>query len=56
MITLIKSTLSHLLAYFMSVYPLPVGVANRMEKLQQDFLFGGVGGSVKSSNFTGKLV
>jgi hypothetical protein len=34
---LIKSNLSNLSTYFMSLYPLPVGVANYIEKLQRDF-------------------
>jgi hypothetical protein len=29
--------------YFMSLFPLSVGVANCIEKLQQDFLSGGIG-------------
>jgi hypothetical protein len=32
-ITLIKSTLSNLPTYFMSLFPLLAGVANRIEKL-----------------------
>jgi hypothetical protein len=34
-ITLIKSTISNLPTYFMSLFPLPAGVANRIEKLQR---------------------
>jgi hypothetical protein len=37
-ITLIKSTLSNLLTYFMSLFPLPATITNRIEKLQLDFL------------------
>jgi hypothetical protein len=37
-VTLIKSTLANLPTYYMSLFPLPVSVANRMEKLQRDFL------------------
>jgi hypothetical protein len=37
-LTLIKSTLSNLLKYFMPLFPIPTGVANRLEKLQRDFL------------------
>jgi hypothetical protein len=33
-ITLINSTLSNLPTYFMSLFPLPASVANRIEKLQ----------------------
>jgi hypothetical protein len=35
---LIKSTLSNLLTNFLSLFPIPVGVANRLEKLIRDFL------------------
>ena len=34
MFTLIKSTLSNLPMYFLSLFPIPVNVANRLEKLQ----------------------
>ena len=37
-VTLIKSTLSSLPTYFLSILPIPRKVANRMEKLQRDFL------------------
>ena len=37
-VTLIKSTLSNLPTYFLSLLPIPIKVANRMEKLQRDFL------------------
>jgi hypothetical protein len=40
-ITFIKSTLSNLPTYFMSLFPLPTSVANRIEKFQRDFLWGG---------------
>jgi hypothetical protein len=46
-VTLIKSTLSNLPTYFMSLFPLPVGVANRLEKLHWDFLWGGMGEEFK---------
>jgi hypothetical protein len=35
---LIKGTLSNLPMYFMSIFPLPVSVANHIEKLQRNFL------------------
>jgi hypothetical protein len=46
-LTLINSTLSSLPTYFLSLFPIPVGVANRLEKLQRDFLWGGVGDEFK---------
>ena len=42
-VTLIKSTLSSLPTYFLSLLPIPVKVAKRMEKLQRDFLWTGIG-------------
>jgi hypothetical protein len=38
--TLIKSTLSNLPTYFMSLFHLLTSVANRIEKLQRDFSMG----------------
>jgi hypothetical protein len=46
-VTLIKSTLFNLPTYFMSLFPLPVGVANRIEKLLSDFLWSGLGEEFK---------
>ena len=46
-VTLIKSTLSSLPTYFLSLLPLPGKVANRMEKLQRDFLWSGINGNSK---------
>jgi hypothetical protein len=44
-LTLIKSIFSNLPTYYFSVFPIPVGVANRLEKLWRNFFFlgGGVG-------------
>uniref|UniRef100_A0A2N9I786 Reverse transcriptase domain-containing protein n=1 Tax=Fagus sylvatica TaxID=28930 RepID=A0A2N9I786_FAGSY len=42
-ITLIKSTLSSLPTYFLSLFPIPVAVALRIDKVQRDFLWGGLG-------------
>ena len=46
-VTLIKSTISSLPTYFLSLLPLPAKVANRMEKLQRDFLWSGINGEPK---------
>ena len=37
-VTLIKSTLSNLPTYFLSLFPIPAIVTNRIEKFQQNFL------------------
>lgn len=37
-ITLIKSTISSLLTYFLSLFPILIVVTNRLEKLQRDLL------------------
>ena len=46
-VTLIKSSLSSLLTYFLSLLPLPGKVAKRMEKLHRDFLWNGISGEPK---------
>jgi len=46
-VTWIKSTLSNLHTYLMSPFPLPVGVANCIEKLKWDFMCGGIGEEFK---------
>jgi hypothetical protein len=41
-VTLIKSTLSNIPTYFLSLFPIPKGVAHRLEKFQRDFLWCGM--------------
>ena len=40
-VTLIKSALSSLPTYCLSLFPIPMGIASRIEKLQRDFLWDG---------------
>lgn len=42
-VMLIKSTLSSLPTYFMSLFPIHVNVANCIEQLQRNFLSSGLG-------------
>ena len=46
-VTLIKSTLSNLPTYFLSLFLIPASVANRIKKLRRDFLWGGIGDEPK---------
>uniref|UniRef100_A0A2N9FS98 Reverse transcriptase zinc-binding domain-containing protein n=1 Tax=Fagus sylvatica TaxID=28930 RepID=A0A2N9FS98_FAGSY len=46
-LTLIKSTLSSLSTYFLSLFSIPSSVAHQIEKLQRDFLWGGLGDEFK---------
>jgi hypothetical protein len=41
-ITLIKSTLSNMPTYMLSLFPIPAYVAKHLEKIQRDFLWGGM--------------
>ncbi|WJZ97297.1 hypothetical protein VitviT2T_015910 [Vitis vinifera] len=42
-ITLIQSCLTHMPYYFLSLFKLPASVAARIERLQRDFLWSGIG-------------
>ena len=46
-LTLLKSTLSSLLTYYLSLFTIPKHVAARNEKLQRNFLWGGLGDGFK---------
>jgi hypothetical protein len=46
-LTLINSTLSSSPTYYLSLFPIPMGVPNHLEKLQRDFLWGGIGDELK---------
>ena len=46
-ITLIKSTLSSLPTYFLSLFPIHVDIAIHIERLQRNFLWGGINESPK---------
>ena len=46
-LTLFRSTLSSIPTYFLSLFHLPAGVATRLEKIQLDFLWSGLGETQK---------
>jgi hypothetical protein len=46
-LTLIKNMLSTLPTYFLSLFLVPMSVARRIEKVQRDFLWGGMGDEPK---------
>ena len=48
-VTLIKSTQSNLPTYFLFLFPIPFVVANRIEKIQRNFLWGGDRGRTQIS-------
>uniref|UniRef100_A0A2N9I8S1 Reverse transcriptase domain-containing protein n=1 Tax=Fagus sylvatica TaxID=28930 RepID=A0A2N9I8S1_FAGSY len=46
-LTLIKSTVSSLPIYFLSLFPIPASVNRQIERLQREFLWGGMGDAPK---------
>jgi hypothetical protein len=46
-VTLIKSTLSNMPTYMLSLFPIPAYVAKHIEKIQRDFLWGGMNDDFK---------
>ena len=42
-ITLIQSCLTHMPCYFLSLFKIPASMATKIERLQRDFLWSGVG-------------
>jgi hypothetical protein len=46
-LSLLKSTLSSLPTYFLSLFTIPISVVHRIEKLQINFLWGGLGDEFK---------
>jgi hypothetical protein len=46
-LTLLKSTLSNLPTYLLSLFPIPVRVANRLDNIRKAFLWGGIGDEAK---------
>ena len=46
-LTLIESVLASIPDYFLSLFPLPVSVANKLEAIQRRFLWGSFGSNFK---------
>jgi hypothetical protein len=46
-VTLIHSTLSSIPSYYLSMFPIPVSVAKKLERLQREFLWSGLGDETK---------
>jgi hypothetical protein len=46
-VTLIKSTLSSIPTYYLSLFSIPVSVAKRLERFQREFLWSGMGDEAK---------
>jgi hypothetical protein len=46
-VTLIHNTLSSIPTYYLSLFPIPVSVAKKLERLQREFLWSGMGDEAK---------
>jgi hypothetical protein len=46
-VTLIHTTLSSIPSYYLSLFPIPVSVAKKLERLQREFLWSGMGDETK---------
>jgi hypothetical protein len=46
-VTLIHSTLFSIPTYYLSMFPVPVSVAKKLERLQREFLWNGLGDETK---------
>jgi len=46
-VTLIYTTLSSIPSYYLSLFPIPVSVAKKLERLQRKFLWSGMGDETK---------
>jgi hypothetical protein len=46
-VTLIHSTLSNIPTYYLSMFPIPASVAKKLERLQREFLWSGMGDETK---------
>jgi hypothetical protein len=46
-VTLIHSTLSSIPTYYLSLFPIPVSVAKKLEQHQREFLWNGMGDETK---------
>jgi hypothetical protein len=53
---MLKSTLSNLPTYYLSLFPIPVGVVKRFERLQREFLWGGIRDEVKFHLVNWKMI